>query len=121
MVQVVLGRAAELNVRRVLGPELLRKALRGEGAHGALELLIQLLQGVLALAPGLRTKPRHWRPLFLRRKLRTLATNPPTNFYTEVGKVVEQLSVEYRRSDLDTTNLESVELRQAFDSLPECQ
>src|SRR5262245_66502600 len=71
VVHVVLRRAAELNVRRVLGTQLLRKTLRGEGAHGVLELLIQLLQGVLALAPGLRSKLRHWRPLFLRPELPT--------------------------------------------------
>ena len=91
MVQVVLRRAAELNVRRVLGTQLLRKALRGEGAHGALELLIQLLQGVLALAPGLRTKLRHWRPLFLRRELRTLSTNPPKNQVVSTGQVKDDL------------------------------
>src|SRR5262245_56262229 len=79
MVQVVLRRAAELHVRRVLRTQLLKKALRGEGAHGALELQIQLLQGVLALAPGLGAEVRHWRPLFLRRELRTLSTNPPKN------------------------------------------
>ena len=54
-------------------PSSCEKALRGEGAHGALELLIQLIQGVLALAPGLRTKLRHWRPLFLRRELRAFS------------------------------------------------
>src|SRR5262245_56286232 len=53
MVQVVLRRAAELSVRRVLGAQFLREALRGEGPHGVLELLIQLFQGVLALAPSL--------------------------------------------------------------------
>ncbi|HWS34585.1 MAG TPA: hypothetical protein VN408_17825 [Actinoplanes sp.] len=42
-------------------------------------------------------------------------------FYTEVGKVVEQLGTDYQKSSLDTTSLESVELRQAFDSLPECR
>src|SRR6476661_4290056 len=91
MVQVVLRRAAELNVRRVLGTQLLRKALRWEGAHGALELLIQLLQGVLALAPGLRTELRHWRPLFLRRELRTLSTNPSKNQDVSTGQVKDDL------------------------------
>src|SRR5687767_1846218 len=91
MVQVVLRRAQELNVRRVLGTQRLRKALRGEGAHGALELLIQLLQGVLALAPGLRTKLRHWRPLFLRRELRTLSTDPPKNQDVSTDQVKDDL------------------------------
>ena len=87
MVQVVLRRATELSVRRVLGAQRLRKALRGEGADGALELLIQLVQGVLALAPGLRTKLRHWRPLFLRRELRTFSTNTPKNQDITAGQV----------------------------------
>src|SRR5271169_496679 len=102
MVQVVLRRPAELNVRRVSGTQLLRKALRREGAHGALELLIQLLQGVLALAPGLRTNCRHWRPLFLRRELRRLATNPPKNQDVSTGQVMNDLpnavSAGYRMS-----------------------
>src|SRR5262245_56676642 len=91
MVQVVLRRATELSVRRVLGAQLLRKALAGEGADGALELLVQLLQGVLALAPGLRTKLRHWRPLFLRRELRTFSANPPENQGVSTDQVKDDL------------------------------
>src|SRR5262245_45090254 len=91
MVQVVLRRATELSVRRVLGAQLLRKALAGEGADGALELLIQLVQEVLALAPGLRTKLRHWRPLFLRRELRTFSTNTPKNQDITAGQVKDDL------------------------------
>ncbi|MFC7529481.1 hypothetical protein [Actinoplanes sp. GCM10030250] len=53
--------------------------------------------------------------------IQALATTPAKNFYTEVGKVVERLTTDYEKSSLDTTKLESVELRQAFDSLPECQ
>src|SRR5262245_29484580 len=102
MVQVVLRRAAELNVRRVLGTQRLRKALRGKGAHGALELLIQLLQGVLGLAPGSRTRLRHRRPLFLRRELRPLATNPPKNQGVSTGQMKDDLpnavSAGYRMS-----------------------
>ncbi len=41
MVQVVLRRAAKLYKRRILGAQFLRKALRGEGPHCALELLIR--------------------------------------------------------------------------------
>src|SRR5262245_52770443 len=51
MVEVMLGCAAELHVRRVLRAQRLRKPVIGKRAHGALELLIQLLQGVLVLAP----------------------------------------------------------------------
>jgi hypothetical protein len=53
--------------------------------------------------------------------IEALATSPAKTFYTEVGKVVDRLTADYEKSNLDTTNLESVELRQAFDSLPECQ
>ena len=38
VVQVVLRRATELSVRRVLGAQLLRKALSGEGPDGALQI-----------------------------------------------------------------------------------
>src|SRR5262245_36435934 len=102
MVQVVLRRAAELSVRRVLGTQLLRKALRGEGAHGALELLIQLLQSVLALAPSLRRNLRHGRPLLLRRELCTLSANPPKNQHISTRQVKDDLpnavSARYRMS-----------------------
>jgi hypothetical protein len=37
-----------------------------------------------------------------------------------VAEVVTVLDAEYRRSALDTTNLESPELKQAFDEVPEC-
>ncbi|GAA0437691.1 hypothetical protein Aca07nite_46420 [Actinoplanes capillaceus] len=53
--------------------------------------------------------------------IEALATSPAKSFYTEVARVVEKLTSDYERSSLDTTSLESVELRQAFDSLPECQ
>src|SRR5688500_4337780 len=53
VIQVVLRRAGELGVRRVLGAQLLQKALHREGAHGTLQLLIQFLQGLLAFAPSL--------------------------------------------------------------------
>ncbi|MEU4559245.1 hypothetical protein AB0F72_12735 [Actinoplanes sp. NPDC023936] len=53
--------------------------------------------------------------------IEALATRPTETFYAEVGKVLDQLSANYEKSSLDTTKLESVELRQAFDSLPECQ
>jgi hypothetical protein len=42
-------------------------------------LVIQLVQDALAVPPGLRTRPCRCRPLFLRRKLRPLSTNPLKN------------------------------------------
>ncbi|MEV0896581.1 hypothetical protein [Actinoplanes sp. NPDC049802] len=53
--------------------------------------------------------------------IEALATSPAKSFYTEVARVVEKLTTDYELSSLDTAKLESVELRQAFDSLPECQ
>ncbi|AEV81385.1 hypothetical protein ACWT_0373 [Actinoplanes sp. SE50] len=53
--------------------------------------------------------------------IQALATAPSASFYTEVGKVVDRLNSEYEQSGLDTSKLDSVELRRAFESLPECQ
>ncbi len=50
-----------------------------------------------------------------------LATSPPDAFYTAVGTVVTTLNAEYDRSALDTSSLDSVELRRAFDEVPECR
>ncbi|GAA4596277.1 hypothetical protein BJY16_001959 [Actinoplanes octamycinicus] len=44
-----------------------------------------------------------------------------STFYDQVADVVERLDAEYAKSGLDTSKLDSVELRQAFESLPECQ
>jgi hypothetical protein len=75
-----------------------------------------IADGFLASLAGIRDAYGH-----ARTGIEALATAPPQTFYTEVGKVVAQLTTDYERSSLDTTNLESVELRQAFDTLPECQ
>src|SRR5262245_316029 len=91
VIQVVLRRAGELGVRRVLGAQLLQQAFHREGAHGTLQLLIQSLQGLLAFAPSLRTARRHWRPLFFRRELRTLATKPPKDQSVSAGQVKDDL------------------------------
>ena len=50
-----------------------------------------------------------------------LAITPAESFYAQVQKVVEQLNKDYQQSGLDTADLDSVELKRAFDSLPECQ
>jgi hypothetical protein len=49
-----------------------------------------------------------------------LETNQATGFYDRVTEVVRRLGQEYAGSALDTTNLESPELRRAFDEVPEC-
>jgi hypothetical protein len=43
------------------------------------------------------------------------------DFYAQVGTVVDTLNTDYKQSELDTTNLSSVELQQAFDQAPECR
>ncbi|MEU8232409.1 hypothetical protein AB0C12_22730 [Actinoplanes sp. NPDC048967] len=50
-----------------------------------------------------------------------LATSPSKDFYTKVGSVVETLNVEYKQSELDTSRLDSAELKKAFDEAPECR
>jgi hypothetical protein len=50
-----------------------------------------------------------------------LATTPTDAFYTKVAGVVDTLNTEYGKSELDTTRLDSAELRQAFDEAPECR
>jgi hypothetical protein len=77
VIKVVLRRAGELGVRRVLGAHRLQQAFGWERTHGTLELEIQFLQNPLAFAPRLRTARRHWRPLLFRRELSVLATESP--------------------------------------------
>jgi hypothetical protein len=50
-----------------------------------------------------------------------LATSPSKTFYDQVGTVVSTLTTEYDKSGLDTTKLDSKELSQAFDDVPECR
>jgi len=38
-----------------------------------------------------------------------------------VAKVVDQLNTDYAASSLDTSKLNSPELKQAFDEVPECR
>jgi hypothetical protein len=49
-----------------------------------------------------------------------LDTGEAKPFYDKVAEVVTVLNEEYGRSALDTTNLESPELKRAFDEVPEC-
>ena len=50
-----------------------------------------------------------------------LSTTPQKAFYDQVGAVVDKLNQEYEKSSLDTSNLNSRELKQAFDEVPECR
>ena len=53
--------------------------------------------------------------------IEALATSPTKTFYTQVGAVVDKLNSDYKLSELDTTKLDSKELKQAFDEVPQCR
>jgi hypothetical protein len=53
--------------------------------------------------------------------IQALATSPSKSFYAQVGAVVAKLNTEYQQSSLDTSKLDSKELKQAFDEVPECR
>ena len=53
--------------------------------------------------------------------IEALPTDPATTFYTSVTTVVDQLNVDYSKSELDTTKLSSKKLEDAFDEVPECR
>ena len=53
--------------------------------------------------------------------IEALATSPAKTFYTQVATVVDTLGKEYAKSDLDTSKINSKELSQAFEEVPECR
>jgi hypothetical protein len=53
--------------------------------------------------------------------IEALATSPQKAFYAQVTGVVDRLDREYEKSSLDTSRLDSQELRKAFDEVPECR
>lgn len=56
-----------------------------------------------------------------RRSIEALDTGQPGPFYDGVRAAVETLNQEYDASALDTSKLDSVELKKAFDEVPECR
>lgn len=50
-----------------------------------------------------------------------LETDPQETFYTKVASVVQTLNDDYTKSQLDTSRLDSIELKRAFDEAPECR
>jgi hypothetical protein len=56
-----------------------------------------------------------------RQSLQNLDTAEAKPFYDGVGAVLTKLNEEYARSALDTTSLDSPELKKAFDEVPECR
>jgi hypothetical protein len=53
--------------------------------------------------------------------IEALATSPQKEFYAQVAAVIDKLNQEYEQSSLDTSRLDSQELRKAFDEVPECR
>ncbi len=53
--------------------------------------------------------------------VRALATADAGSFYDRVTTVLDSLTREYDRGAVDTTSLDSPELRAAFDGLPQCR
>ncbi len=53
--------------------------------------------------------------------VQALAIAPAKTFYTQVTTVVDQLDRDYAKSELDTSKLDSKELKDAFDEVPECR
>jgi hypothetical protein len=53
--------------------------------------------------------------------IQALPTAPSAAFYTKVAAVVDTLRVDYKKSELDTSKLDSKELTDAFDEVPECR
>jgi hypothetical protein len=53
--------------------------------------------------------------------IEALSTTPAKTFYTEVEAVVDKLNQDYSASQIDTSRLDSAELKQAFDDVPECR
>jgi hypothetical protein len=53
--------------------------------------------------------------------LQALATNDASAFYAGVVSVMTTLNAEYARSEVDTSKLDSVELRTAFDKSDKCR
>jgi hypothetical protein len=53
--------------------------------------------------------------------IQALPTAPSATFYTKVAEVVDTLSADYQKSELDTSRLDSKELKDAFDEVPECR
>ena len=56
-----------------------------------------------------------------RQSLEGLDTGEAKTFYDGVSAVLETLNTEYARSSLDTSSLDSAELKRAFDEVPECR
>ncbi len=76
----------------------------------------QIADGFLASLAGMRDAYGR-----ARTGIAALATAPSKTFYDKVVKVVNRLNQEYSASSLDTSNLNSPELKDAFDEMPECR
>ena len=76
----------------------------------------QVAAGFIAALSGMRDAYGR-----ARAGIEALSTTSQATFYEQVGAVVDKLDQEYERSSLDTSKLDSRELKQAFDEVPECR
>lgn len=75
------------------------------------------------VAAGFRTSLAKVRDAYGRARgtIAGLETGQPTEFYDGVRAAVDTLNKEYDASALDTSKLNSEELKEAFDEVPECR
>lgn len=76
----------------------------------------QVAQSFLASLSGMRDAYAR-----ARSGIEALPTTGQKAFYEQVSVVVNTLNAEYEQSSLDTSRLNSRELKQAFDEVPECR
>ncbi|MEV4758226.1 hypothetical protein AB0J86_24335 [Micromonospora sp. NPDC049559] len=76
-----------------------------------------------AVAEGFTTSLARVRDAYgrARKTIEALGTGQPGAFYDGVKAAVDTLNEEYDASGLDTSKLNSPELKQAFDEVPECR
>ncbi|HEX8632394.1 MAG TPA: hypothetical protein VF755_29905 [Catenuloplanes sp.] len=113
------AQARENLVRLFAGAQAASEAAR----HGVERAGVPDVAGGEAVASGFLASLTAVRDAYGRAGERIAALNiaSANAFYTEVEKVVQTLDTEYRRSALDTSKLDSPELRRAFDEVPECR
>ncbi|WP_067494666.1 hypothetical protein [Actinoplanes sp. TFC3] len=113
------GQAKE-NLMRLFGgaQDASEKARKGVADAGVPDV-----DGGKKVADGFTTSLSAMRDAYgkARSGIEALTTSPAKDFYAKVAMVVQTLNTEYQASELDTSNLSSVELKEAFDEAPECR
>lgn len=113
------AQAKENLVRLVSGAEAASETARAKVAKAG----VPDVQDGAEVARGFVTSLAAVRDAYAQAKqsLQTLDTGEPKTFYDGVSAVLTTLNQEYSRSALDTSSLDSPELKQAFDEVPECR